>query len=213
MALKISKMVEYVAEVEVEVSFEDMVAQLRHTAENTRAMLTGLNNCLCFLKALPNELLATLNEHQLKIITTELSIQQKRISAITLGTELTMNDTQVQQNSPRPTEAIMTNALRTAAMELLANGQFDYCSPYDPRPYIRKLEVAIQESLNHSDDPIPPLSATEIAALAFALCPSAKKEEIIQFIDALKAASVSFLPGVGSLTLPKDGAMSESTVR
>ncbi|MBC3871520.1 hypothetical protein [Undibacterium oligocarboniphilum] len=82
--MRITKYVEVEAEIEVDVSFSDLVSEMKVSAENTRAMLTGFSNFMRFSQTLPDELLSTLNEKQREIIVNTLSEQLARISSIAL---------------------------------------------------------------------------------------------------------------------------------
>ena len=71
-------------EVEINVTFSDLVGEMSQTAENTRSMLIGFSQFLNFTKNLPDELLSTMREGQRKIILTTLEEQMARIAALTL---------------------------------------------------------------------------------------------------------------------------------
>lgn len=79
--MKVTKFVDVEAEVEVDVTFADLVSEMTPNVENTRAMLAGFSVFLNFTKSLPNELLSTLNEKQREIIVTALSEQLARIAS------------------------------------------------------------------------------------------------------------------------------------
>jgi len=86
--MKVTKFVEFEAEVEVDVTFSDLVAEMVPTTENTRSMLSGFNMLINFTKSLPEELLSTLNEKQRDLIVNALSEQLARIASASVQPNL-----------------------------------------------------------------------------------------------------------------------------
>ncbi|MDH0342027.1 hypothetical protein [Chromobacterium haemolyticum] len=80
--MKITKFVEIETEVEVDVSIGDIVRELPCTAENVREMLSGLSGFIKFCDALPDDLLAGLNEKQHSIILEHFDRIHKRFAAV-----------------------------------------------------------------------------------------------------------------------------------
>lgn len=76
--MKIEKTVDVTVDVEVSVSLEDIVSAIWESRESLSEVLRGVNNCHSFLKAIPDELLATLNEAQRKTIFDAMTVQVAR---------------------------------------------------------------------------------------------------------------------------------------
>jgi len=79
--VQITKLVDTRIKVEVEVTFADLVNEMKPSVENTRSMLSGFSILLTFVKAVPDELLSTMNEKQREIIMSSLTEQMSRIAS------------------------------------------------------------------------------------------------------------------------------------
>ena len=76
--MKISKWVTYDAEVEVDISLEDIVTAIREDTDSLENVLRGLNNTLNFIKAIPDSLIADFNDGQRKVVREYLSKEALR---------------------------------------------------------------------------------------------------------------------------------------
>jgi hypothetical protein len=76
--MKIPKMVTVEQEIEVEVTTEDIACCIAEETDSQRSVLLGINNCAKFLKAVPDGMIAGLNDKQREVIATFLREQAGR---------------------------------------------------------------------------------------------------------------------------------------
>ena len=77
--MKIQTTVEFV-DVEVNVTLEDIVAAIHEATDAKSTVLSGINNCFRFLKAIPDSIIAELTQKQRETIHKALSEQIQRLA-------------------------------------------------------------------------------------------------------------------------------------
>lgn len=78
--MKIEKQVEVTVDVEVDVSLEDITASIWTDTDSASGVLRGISNCHRFLKAIPQDLIAAMNDKQRQTILTALTEQAQRFA-------------------------------------------------------------------------------------------------------------------------------------
>lgn len=78
--MKIPKIVSIDTEVEVDVTFDDIVSCLVHEVESPAQILQGINNCSKFLKAIPEESVKAMTEGQRALVSKFFLEQSERFS-------------------------------------------------------------------------------------------------------------------------------------
>ena len=76
--MKITKLITVETETEVSVSVEDINQAIREDPERLHDVLTGINNCAQYLKAIPETVLADMTESQKSTIAKFLNDQAHR---------------------------------------------------------------------------------------------------------------------------------------
>ena len=76
--MKITKLITVETEVDVSVSVEDINRAIREEPERLHDVLTGINNCAQYLKAIPETVLADMTESQKSTIAKFLNDQAHR---------------------------------------------------------------------------------------------------------------------------------------
>lgn len=66
--MRITKLVDMKAEVDVDISVDDIAAAISEDPNSLNAVLRGLNNSASFMKAIPNSLIAEMNVQQRNVI-------------------------------------------------------------------------------------------------------------------------------------------------
>ena len=80
--MKIRQWVTVEQEVTVEVSIEDIAAAIATSRDALPSVLRGINNCYSFMKAVPDSMIARMNEHQLDIVRVEFQKQVDRYKRV-----------------------------------------------------------------------------------------------------------------------------------
>jgi predicted oxidoreductase (fatty acid repression mutant protein) len=80
--VKITKWVEAEAEVEIDITIAVVVREMPRNAENQRTMLQGMSTCIAFWNAIPDDMLAAINEKQHSILMEHINKIQARFAAI-----------------------------------------------------------------------------------------------------------------------------------
>lgn len=76
--MKIVKYVTLDAEVEVHVSIDDVTAAIAEEADAVPGVMRGLNNVALFLKAIPDQMVAEMNDSQKALVKSFLTEQAAR---------------------------------------------------------------------------------------------------------------------------------------
>ena len=83
--MKIEKTIETCVDVTVDVDLEDIVCAISESRESTPLILRGINNAHTFLKAIPDEKIAEMNEKQKRTIYDAMLLQVQRYAVSASG--------------------------------------------------------------------------------------------------------------------------------
>lgn len=78
--MRIEKQVECLVDVEVDVSLEDITDAIAECVDTERSVLRGVTNCHRFLQAIPDEIIAGLNDHQRETVFNAMTVQVNRFA-------------------------------------------------------------------------------------------------------------------------------------
>lgn len=76
--MKIEKQVETCVDVEVHISLEDIVCAIAEDPRALSTVLSGINNSHTFFKAIPDEIIAQMNDKQKRTIHNAMLLQVNR---------------------------------------------------------------------------------------------------------------------------------------
>lgn len=83
--MKIEKVVEIAAEVEVHVSVEDIACAIAEETDCLPHVLRGINNAHSFMKAIPDSMIGQMNEKQKRTIYDAMLLQVQRFAVTQPG--------------------------------------------------------------------------------------------------------------------------------